>query len=537
MRTTVQYNFMHEIKHVCQLPKEEPLLIMYISTGWCVAFRRYIRKKTLVNPKNGTAKNLYNSVSAFKTAMELHMKRDYYMIHPYSEFKMAWETFMIIVVLLSLLYYPFLVYFDEDLFTITTIIHGFFITFFTIDIGINFNTGYFCAANNKVVLNRKEVAKNYLKSWFLFDVICLVNLHGLIIVTMTVILNYLKILRISMIVRYLQGFTECTQITFYRFHFLKLIVITLIIIWWATSLLYFLVTVYDEKWMRDTTKPGKVITCFYRVSYLVFMVGFGNEYSQSNGVIIFEIICWIAGSILKIFSFAEVLQLVTKYSSSRNLYQNRIQRLKRMMRTKRLPQAIRLRILQYFDFRYQKNYFQEDEILDCLSFQLKDEVLGHGCRQLIDKTGIFNHLPSYVTENFVLKMRQIIYLKDDVIVRAGDDGGSMFFVHDGAVAIYTKDNEEVGFFSLIILFIIMFCFKICHVGDGECFGERAMILKNSKRLATVIAVDACEIYILENKDFENSLSSSPGLLDDCRKKVEEKFNKFAHIYSNKIYTL
>lgn len=48
------------------------------------------------------------------------------------------------------------------------------------------------------------------------------------------------------------------------------------------------------------------------------------------------------------------------------------------------------------------------------------------------------------------------------------------------------------------------------MGAGEVFGEVSM-LEGDLRSATVIAVDDCEVLLVDRRDFLNSLESSPGL--------------------------
>lgn len=44
-------------------------------------------------------------------------------------------------------------------------------------------------------------------------------------------------------------------------------------------------------------------------------------------------------------------------------------------------------------------------------------------------------------------------------------------------------------------------FQVCHLDDGDYFGETALLMKDLKRAATVVAVEITEVYRLDVIDF------------------------------------
>lgn len=42
---------------------------------------------------------------------------------------------------------------------------------------------------------------------------------------------------------------------------------------------------------------------------------------------------------------------------------------------------------------------------------------------------------------------------------------------------------------------------MCHLEDGDYFGEVALLMKDSKRVATVVAVEITQVYRLEADHF------------------------------------
>lgn len=138
------------------------------------------------------------------------------------------------------------------------------------------------------------------------------------------------------------------------------------------------------------------------------------------------------------------MQIVNKYNAASNKYYQRIQRLRDFMRTKGLPSATCTRILQYFDFRFQKTFYKEDEILSTLSKPLRREIKYETCKRLIENVIIFKDLPTAVVLKLVDSLKPVIVLPNDVVVLAGTVGDNMYFIHNGTVAVYTTGGIEVG---------------------------------------------------------------------------------------------
>ncbi|KAI4456236.1 i[[h]] channel isoform e [Holotrichia oblita] len=282
----------------------------------------------------------------------------------------------------------------------------------------------------------------------------------------------------------------------------------LILLLWLTSFLYVMNMEIREKWMDNIGHREQIVSCLYRVAYLVFLVGFGEGYSEHNYTLIFEMICWMVGIIMRLFIIAEIVQIVNKYNAASNKYYQRIQRLRDFMSSKGLPSATCTRILQYFDFRFQKTFYKEEEILSTLSTPLQKEIKYETCKRLIENVTIFKDLPTAVVLKLVDCLRPVIVLPNDVIVQAGTVGDNMYFIHNGTVAVYTSAG-----------------FEVCHLTDGSNFGEVSLVMKKEKRIATVVAVDSSELYILPRAAFEKVISPYPDLYNRMCKIANDRFMK------------
>lgn len=65
------------------------------------------------------------------------------------------------------------------------------------------------------------------------------------------------------------------------------------------------------------------------------------------------------------------MEIMKGKTSAAHKYVEMERQLKDYMRHKQLPMHMRSRILIYYEFRFQKSYFRENEILDTISEQLR----------------------------------------------------------------------------------------------------------------------------------------------------------------------
>jgi CRP-like cAMP-binding protein len=101
----------------------------------------------------------------------------------------------------------------------------------------------------------------------------------------------------------------------------------------------------------------------------------------------------------------------------------------------------------------------------------------------------------------------------------------MFFIASGTVCVTTNNGKE-----------------LCHLVDGDYFGETALILKNNKainfvyfdklhnqlkfdffalqRIASVTAIEFCEIYILDYSSFKKYVEINETIMQKLTETAE-----------------
>ncbi|TGZ32316.1 Potassium/sodium hyperpolarization-activated cyclic nucleotide-gated channel 4 [Temnothorax longispinosus] len=135
--------------------------------------------------------------------------------------------------------------------------------------------------------------------------------------------------------------------------------------------------------------------------------------------------------------------------------------------------------------------------LNPLSFQ---KLLLHKYRRLMNTVELFGYLPQTVVTQLIGAVRSEIFMPNDALVKASTRGDALYFVASGTVAVYNNVGKE-----------------ICHLEDGAYFGELALLMEDERWIASVVAAENCEVYVLSRGDFQYALTPYPDLLAHLQK--------------------
>lgn len=127
---------------------------------------------------------------------------------------------------------------------------------------------------------------------------------------------------------------------------------------------------------------------------------------------------------------------------------------------------------------------------------------------LVAKVPIFSHLDSGTISEIARLLVIKRFTKNEVIIKKGDIGDSMYFILDGEVEVMINQNIEP-----IVL------------KQGDFFGEIAL-LKDVKRTATVRANKRCEMLELTTYDLKRLIQSRPDIIESIEKVAKVRFELF-----------
>ena len=122
--------------------------------------------------------------------------------------------------------------------------------------------------------------------------------------------------------------------------------------------------------------------------------------------------------------------------------------------------------------------------------------LGSGLAEMLRQVEVFSGLGEQRLSQVVKLLRPRLAIPGEAIIRRGAEGTRMYFIASGEVEVKLID-------------------KTVRLGPGDFFGELALLTK-MPRVADVIADSYCHLLVLEARDFERLLRSSPEIRERHR---------------------
>lgn len=202
------------------------------------------------------------------------------------------------------------------------------------------------------------------------------------------------------------------------------------------------------------------------------------------------------------------MEVLRAFSSPSLKYFLLLRQLTEFLRHKQLPLFIQKRILRYYEYHFQEKYFNEHAISAAISGQLRQDILLQSCSRLVENVSFFQNIPTILLVRIVTCLTPEVYLTNDMICKANTVGNCMYFIASGTVAVYTPSGKEV-----------------CHLEDGAHFGEVALVCAEGLRIASVLAVETCEVYRFSRRDFVKAIHPYPDLLEKIQKVADDRTEK------------
>lgn len=500
-----------------------------VNIGGCKVNSRSVRK--------------YGSVKAILLENERMSRAGITIIHPYSTFRLAWDTMTLVLLMVNMLCIPvFMAFpvfeFDNPYadyqenkeryqwvaFTIKIISDS----FFAIDMVLSFRTGLLQeGADNEVVIDASKIRKAYLKKWFWLDLISTIpfdvfigavanmSMHEgmrksttfLRYFRLTKLFQLLRLLRLTRIFRSKHQWEEMMSIPYDdALVILRILTVILSLMCYAhiSACMQFMVpmiTGFDHNsWviirgLETADFSTQYGWSFFRAVSQMLCIGYGLSPPNSMLDMYVVTVLMLIGAIGFALYIGYTTSILQSHNASKRLYTEKYSSIKQYMLFRKLPMELRRRISDYYENRYQGKMFNEKQILKELNPILREELINHNCRELVDAVPFFTEADPEFVSTVVTHLKFEVYLYGDEIIRQGTIGRKMYFISRGTVRIVNNRERDIS--------------KSQTLSDGEFFGEISIVLPTKRRVASVFADSYCYLYSLSVEDFNEVLEEFP----------------------------
>ncbi|XP_064213440.1 potassium/sodium hyperpolarization-activated cyclic nucleotide-gated channel 1 [Tribolium castaneum] len=525
--------FQVKLSHVCTIEhvaSRSFLPPLPPDASCCARFLRFLKKMILITEINPNSMNFFRSTAEILDERRQQVKSGSWIIHPFSIFRLYYEIYMAIVLFLWLIYLPLDASYDNYLTKEIFIINYCFNALGIVDIFVNFTTGYKSKKKETIVMKWSSIACNYMFSfYFLGDVLALTpelpayaknRKHD----SLLDLLSLAKTVRIFTYLNYLETLFNYFKIKAGAQTVVKMFTLAFLLIHDLACIFPMMATsseIFDtsgkiemklnlhisEENLATDFKSLYIRNLYTACSYILGVdIRFKFHYPWSFYVT--AILGYFIGKFLLLFATVVIFNMLKSRNSLEIKYFAMMSQVDDYMKAKNFPIVVQKRLRECYLYKYREKYFKEHGVKNFISEKLKKEINYHTCRRLVNNVQIFQSLTRELVEEILHHLKPEIYLPNDIIVKAGSEGDCMYFLASGTVAVVSPSGKE-----------------ICHLEDGDYFGEICLLYSNLKRTANIIALEISEVYKLDRKSFkksmENNLPLYKKLQADAKKRYRE----------------
>jgi hypothetical protein len=462
------------------------------------------------------------------------IRHEKYIFTAESLWRIGWDALILIFLVFQSFYIPFLIGFYVPMRGWLVYLDFVINLGFMIDIIVSFNTAFYIRGN--LVLNRREIAKKYFKSWFLVDLISTFPYEWLVSGSVledeeNIDMYEHRINKIPLLLRLIKIYRVFRMMKLLRLTKLKVIIIriedilshetlsNLFIYARLTGVIFFLahwtactwhftsmqtMSSVSRSWVLELETHNeyvnsiteRYITSLYWAFTTMITIGYGDIVALSAEEQLTAMLSmWIASGFFS-FIVGNFSSIISSQSAIDEKQSEILVSVNSYMKKIQLPTPIQYKVRGYlkYIFKHQhKRDLREQQIFELLNEPLREEILlcTHGTKLLE-----YEIFPRNFSAGVLAQLTKILKMStfgpNDGVIEEGEIERVLYFIIYGRVTVY-HSSSSTSFKSL---------------KKNKRFGEIGFF-SGFPRTASVTSVDFTELFYLDWKDLMSEFEKAP----------------------------
>ncbi|XP_020299509.1 potassium voltage-gated channel subfamily H member 8 [Pseudomyrmex gracilis] len=402
------------------------------------------------------------------------IKKSQFILSHYGGFKSCWDWLILIATFYVAIIVPYNASFintDRPTMVSDVVVEALFI----IDIVLNFRTTY-VSRKGEVVSNSKSIAVNYVKGWFIVDLVAALPFDFLYASDVYSgeesahsNIHLVKLTRLLRLARLLQKMDRYSQ---YSAVILTMLMLFFILVAHWLACIWFVIAEKerlrnDKDWelgwihaladklkisVQNVTHTESYITALYFTCSSLTSVGFGNVSANTFTEKFFSICTMLIGALMHAAVFGNVTAIIQRMYSRRSLYQTKLRDLKDFLVLHQIPEELKQRMQDYFQTMWSLNHgIDVHRTLKQFPEELRGDVSMHLHREILSlpifesaSQGCLKLLSLHIRNNFCAPGEFLIHKGDALSYIYYLCNGSMEVVQNGMVVAILGKGDLVG---------------------------------------------------------------------------------------------
>uniref|UniRef100_A0AAX7SDN2 Cyclic nucleotide-binding domain-containing protein n=1 Tax=Astatotilapia calliptera TaxID=8154 RepID=A0AAX7SDN2_ASTCA len=250
-------------------------------------------------------------------------------------------------------------------------------------------------------------------------------------------------------------------------------------------------------WVYDGNGTAYLRCYYFAVRSLINIGGLPEP------VTTFEISFQMANFFIGVFVFSSLIgqmrDVIGAATAAQTYFRASMDGCVSYMNTYTIPKLVQNRVRTWYNYTWAaQGMLDESELLDKMPLVMRIAIAVDINLATFQKIALFQGCDQQMLVDMLLRLKSIIYLPGDFVVKKGDIGKEMYIIKSGAVQVVGGPDNSIVFVTL---------------KAGSVFGEISLLQSakdgGNRRTANVKAHGFANLFVLEKKDLFDILVHYP----------------------------
>ncbi|XP_048123101.1 cyclic nucleotide-gated cation channel beta-3, partial [Alosa alosa] len=253
----------------------------------------------------------------------------------------------------------------------------------------------------------------------------------------------------------------------------------------------------SSKWTYDG-KGSAYLRCYYFATRTLINIG-GLPEPHSVFEITFQMVNFFVGVFVFSSLIGQMRDVIGAATAGQTYFRASMDGCVAYMNTNHIPKVVQQRVRTWYNYTWDaQGMLDEGELLDRMPLVMKTAIAVDINLATFQKIDLFKGCDNQMLIDMLLRLKSIIYLPGDFVVKKGDIGKEMYIIKAGAVQVVGGPDNSIVFVTL---------------KAGCVFGEISLLQSSAnggnRRTANVKAHGFANLFVLEKKDLFDILVHYP----------------------------
>ncbi|CAK6951947.1 cyclic nucleotide-gated cation channel beta-3-like [Scomber scombrus] len=264
---------------------------------------------------------------------------------------------------------------------------------------------------------------------------------------------------------------------------------------------YYVASAYQgiggTKWVYSGLGSAYLRCYYYAVRSLINIGGLNEPHT------VFEITFQLTNFFVGVFVFSSLIgqmrDVIGAATTGQTYFRSSMDNTVAYMVTNHIPITVQNRIRTWYTYTWDaQGMLDEGELLDKMPLVMRTAIAVDINLSTFQKIELFKGCDQQMLVDMLLRLKSIVYLPGDFVVKKGDIGKEMYIIKAGAVQVVGGPDNSIVFVTL---------------KAGCVFGEISLLQSSkdggNRRTANVKAHGFANLFVLEKKDLFDILVHYP----------------------------